>query len=222
MKNIAFVMSMVAAAIAGCGGGGDDSTPPDLTFNGDAAYANALSKGISFSNMPAATPAGNALISLSITPTTDAAIAGTTYKRAIQTVTVQIGATTGSASSTLYYAVNPARLTFSSEASTGNFAAHTLITPLPTAGKVGQSGTFLQSTAYTSSSRTTQIGTGNTSWSIEPDTATTALLCLNLSSVIRGAITTEKDCYRSDAAGNITGIKASGTSAGISLNFQSF
>jgi len=211
----------VAALLSACGGGGggDGSPPPpDLTFNLDAAFANTLTQGISFPNLRASYNGVSFQLSISSTPTSDGVFLSQTYHRAIESSTVAINGQAGPVvSATLYFTLSPVTLVGGMDD-----AGLTIFTPqasLPTAAHVGSSGPYTRADTYVSESNRTLLGQTVMSWSLEPDTATTAWACLVYSGM--DGFQFEKDCYRIDAAGTIFNAKATmNLTDGTRLTFE--
>ena len=211
----------MAALLSACGGGGggDGSPPPpEATFNLDAAFANTLTQGISFPNLRASWNNVSFQLSIASTPTSDGVFLSQTYHRAIESSTVTINGQPGpAASSTLYFTLSPVTLVGGMDD-----AGLTIFTPqgsLPTAASVGSSGPYTRADTYVSDSNRTLLGQTVMSWSLEPDTATTAWACIVYSSM--DGFLFEKDCYRIDAAGTISNAKATmNLTDGTTLSFQ--
>jgi hypothetical protein len=219
-KKAAIAAAMVALLSACGGGGGGDgpAPPPEAAFNLDAAFANTLTQGISFPNLRASWNNVSFQLSISSTPTSDGMFLSHTYHRAIQSSTVAINGQAGPvASSTLYFTLSPVTLVGGMDS-----AGLTLFTPqasLPTAASVGSSGPYTRADTYVSDSNRTLLGQTVMSWSLEPDSTTTAWACLVYSGM--DGFQFEKDCYRIDAAGTIFNAKATmNLTDGTTLSFQ--
>jgi hypothetical protein len=66
-------------------------------------------------------------------------------------------------------------------------------TPIPATARVNDTGIWYQSVRYASSAKTTRLGTATTSYALEPDTASTALLKI---------VTVDKDTYGTTTSTN--------------------
>jgi hypothetical protein len=219
-KKVAIAAAVVALLSAcGGGGGGDGSPPPpQTTFNLDAAFANTLTQGISFPNLRASWNGVAFQLSISSTPTSDGTFLSQTYRRAIESSTVSINGQPGpTATSTLYFTLSPVTLVGGMDS-----AGLTIFTPqasLPTAASVGSSGPYTRADTYVSDSNRTLLGQTVMSWTLEPDTATTAWGCIVYSTM--DGFQFEKDCYRIDAAGTIFNAKATmNFTDGTTLSFE--
>lgn len=218
MKKLAIVMAM-ASVVTACGGGGDGGPPTSTTaFNADAAFAFSLTNGVSFSGLTGSDAGRAFTASIAFTPAADATFAGAVRKRSTQTVSLSTpGIATQTTTMQMFYTTGPSRLVGTTQ--TGGYIEYVSQGNLPTAGSVGQSGPFANGTSYTSSAKTTQVGTVAITWSIEPDTATTAFACLT--SVTTGSVqATEKDCFKINAGGTILGARITLTASGINLTLQ--
>lgn len=85
-------------------------------------------------------------------------------------------------------------------------AVYTIDAPLPVEAKVGDGGPFLSYTG-TSTSGGNAVVSGSAAWTLNADSATTAMMCLKFdqTDLITKRTTTETDCYRIDEAGNVSG-----------------
>ena len=147
---------------------------------------------------------------------------GTPIRRSLQTATIGLANTPPAvATVTIFYDTRPARL-IGTVSGTGKTTIFSHVSRLPGAGTVGQSGVFAEGVVYASLALGPPIGTETLSWSIEPDTGATAtaLACLTSVSRAPGSVSTEKDCFRIDGAGNISGGTIFVDKPGIVLNFS--
>lgn len=218
-KKVALAMA-VAALLTACGGGGGGGAPPppEATFNLDAAFANTLTQGISFPNLRANWNGISFQLSIASTPTSDGVFMSQTYRRAIETSSVTINGQPGPvATSTLYFRLSPVTLVGGTDE-----MGLTIFTPqasLPTAATVGTSGPYTRADTYVSETNRTLLGQTVMSWTLEPDTATTAWACLVYSDM--QGVQFEKDCYRIDPAGSIFSAKATlNLPDGTTLSFE--
>lgn len=213
---------MVVGLVA-CGGGGDSSlsTAPPATFNAEAAFSKVLAGGFPLSGLKAVDRDGvRYTASLTYGSLPDGTFLDRPARRSLQTAVVErVGVGAMTTTTIIYYETGPARVlgTLNADARTTVFLTRG---DLPTAATVGQSGPFSQGTAYASPALGEPAGTESLDWSIEPDAGTTAFACLTSVSRSMGSVATEKDCFRIDADGNISGGKISIDRPGLSLNFQ--
>jgi hypothetical protein len=220
------VLTLAAAAfLAACGGGGGGGGGPvaaPVTFNLDAAVANALVTGFATGTLTATDTSGNTYTaSETVQPAADGTFEGTILKQSKNTVTAtKNGAFAGNATSNGFFSVNPLTIKGSTH-SDGTYAVASQQTALPTAATVGQTGAFYNSTNYASSSKTSVVSTAVATWSLEADTANTAFACINTStSFSNGSRSAEADCYKINAAGQIIGGKVTLTINGVTLSFK--
>lgn len=218
--RLAIVTASICALLA-CGGGGDSTSPAQVTlFNVDAAFTNALG-GAALTGLTATDASGGRYTaSLAYTALPDGSFSGSPARRSLQTATIgRVGGPSTVSAITVYFATGPARL-FATSADDGRTTVFSQIQQLPTSAGVGRSGTFALGTLYDSPALVVPVGTETLLWSVEPDSAVTALACLT--SVLRTseAISTEKDCFRIDGAGNISGGTISVDRPGIALSFS--
>lgn len=223
--RLVFRTAAIAAVIAGllaCGGGGDSvhSTPQAPTFNADAAFANALGGGATLSGLKATDPAGFRYVaSLAYSSLSSGSFSGIPALQSLQTATIgRVGEVPMTDAITVYYDTAPSRL-LATVTATGKTTVFLQGQGLPTAGRVGQSGQFAVGTAYATPALGVPVGTEVLTWSIEPDGATTALACLASESRTSVSVSIEKDCFRIDGAGNISGGTVSIDKSGLVLHF---
>lgn len=212
------VVGAISTLLA-CGGGGE-SQPATPAFDADAAFSKALA-GVALSGLRAADPAGfQYTASLTYAPLSDGSFLGSSTRRSLQTTTIGLVGTVPFISKvTVFYDIGPARL-LGTITDTGKTTVFSQASQLPTAAMVGQSGVFAEGAVYASPALQERTGTETLSWSIEPDRGTTALACLTSVSRSAGSVSLEKDCFRIDGAGNISGGKISIDKPGIALDFS--
>jgi hypothetical protein len=207
--RLQFRAGIVAGAImalVACGGGGDSHPPAQPAgFDVDAAFNNALA-GATLTGLRAADPAGvQYSATLAYTALPDGDFAGVPARRSLQTSTVgRAGEASMVSAVTVFYATQPSRL-LGTVTDTGKTTVFSQSTQLPNASPTGRSGVFSEGVVYASPALLSPIGTETLSWSLEPDAGGTALACLISVSRSAGSVSTEKDCFRIDAAGNISG-----------------
>lgn len=218
-KTIAGVMMVALLSACGGGGGSDGLPPPSETFNMDAALANVLSVGVNFTGLRATVEGNTFELSVSFYPTTDGPFLSQIHKRSIQTGSASVnGVGPVVTTQTIFYSLNPVQFVGAIDdmglvttfATTGN---------LPTSASVGQSGPFSQAVTYLSATDQTRVGETIVTWSLEPETPTTAWACLVMTAA-GGASLSEKDCYLIDRAGNISAGMAVITVEGQTLVFR--
>lgn len=208
--------------LTACGGGsGDAGTPLSQTYNLDAAITQALSRPTQLG--PLSTTFQNVVFTLTMTfaPAPDMLFEGVTQKSNLQTVTMTGGNANTSSSSTLYYKTGPYFASGSLDVD-GSYTVSVRTGDLPTAATVGASGLLSTDTVYANASKALVVATSVTTWSLESDTATTVLACLN--SVVRDVsppdTSSQKVCFRINAAGDVSGGRIGITGSGVSLDFR--
>ena len=221
-------LALATAFLAACGGGGGD-TPASTaavttttTFPLDAAYTKAMTTGVSL-NGTAVDGADTYTMSLSIAPAGDEVFEGLTSKKSIQSLTMKKnGAVLGVDTISSYFTINPLAMK-GARYSDGSYAVQTSNTGnFPAVAKVGDAGTLGTLTLYTSASKTSVKATTQSTWTLEADTASSALGCAN--SVIRDAAGTQTGtaagCYKIDTSGNVLGMRYTLSVAGKTLVFK--
>lgn len=214
MKQQTILVCLAAVLASACGGGGHDDVTSPSTFDVNAAMASLLTQGMNFSDLKASSsisPPGSTVISLvnnsygltfSFVPTTDGerVPGGEIFKKSVQTSsTAKNGVQLGASSATYYYKLNPTQLVADAR-SDGQVVSYASSGALPTAALVGQSGTFNTFTV------TGAAATGVTTWSLEPDSASTAWACFTTTTTASAA-SPDKYCYRISPAGAISDAK---------------
>lgn len=105
--------------------------------------------------------------------------------------------------STSYFALNPYR--FLGSTSMGSHSVFNQVANLPVSAKIGESGTIGSETEYTDATKAQVVGTAAISWSLEADTATTALFCVNIRTT-SGVPADGAQCYRVNTGGTVLGL----------------
>lgn len=265
-KKSVFAVVVASVVLAGCGGGGHDPVASTVSFNLDAAVTNVMTSGVNFNlqasyalnNIPTDANQVKYGYELNESPTTDGGFTtsvtdstGSTTnttvitKRAVRTVSIlKSGALLSLDTSTQYFTIGPFALVGRTDSVGNRYTAAS--TPLPTAAKVGQSGTLYtaaitglsaNSTCFvingTASCPSAPLGTAVAGWTLEPDSASTAWACFTTSTTLTSSSSTTsggnsgsapsaiKECYRTDPAGNISDAKVSATVDGHALTFTS-
>ena len=223
---IILALALSTSFLAACGGGGGDapagpvvSTP---SFPLDAAYTKAATTNRTF-NGTAIDGADTWNLTWSTAVAADEVFEGALSKKASQSLTLKVNGVVGSVESfDTYFSINPLTSKGGRYAD-GSYAVLTSNTGvLPNAAKVGDAGTLGTLTTYTSDSKTTVKFTTQSTWTLEADTATTALGCSN--SVIKDAAGTQTStgsvCFKIDTSGNILGMRFTVSIPGKTLVFQ--
>jgi hypothetical protein len=215
MKLRTFAAGGLLALLFGCGGGGgpvvpapegDESVLPVIaSYDMNAAFTRLLTTGARFSGLNGTFAGVPMQLELSFTPATDGLFQGQTYRRAIQSNIATAGGMQNSTSQTMYFTVSPVQLVGAIDDS-GPLTVFAPQGTLPTAGTAGQSGPYAFATSYASTSSSTVIGQTRVTWELQPDTDTTVWACLTMT-LVDGPLS-EQDCFRLDAAGNVSGARA--------------
>lgn len=208
---------ILAAALVGCGGGGGDAgTPVPVISSVDMPVQSAMSayaKASHTYNLSGnLTTAPGTVVTYTmdygyIPETATTQFDGSTVSAAAQTVVVrQSGNTTPLLQQSFrsFFTTNPYAIYGSIDQDNSAFTVVTRSSSLPTAAHIGQSGTLGTETEYTDSTKTTVTGTSSLSWSMEADTADSALLCILAQ--FAGSTSSSTNCYRIDRSGNVTAL----------------
>lgn len=217
------VLCTAPLLLTACGGGGsgDAGTPLSQTYNLDAAITQAMAKPTQLG--PLTTTFQNVVFNLTMTfaPAPDMLFEGVTLKSNLQTVTMTGGNANTSSSSTLYYKTGPYFASGSLDVD-GSYTVSVRTGDLPAAATVGASGLLSTDTIYADATKALVVATSVNTWSLESDTATTVLACLN--SVVRDVsppdTSSQKVCFRINTAGDVSGGRISISGSGVTLDFR--
>lgn len=217
-KTTSMLLICAALALAACGGGGGGgpaSTGPVASanaFNLQSAYANYVRLGSVKTFSISGSCTGSTTLNTAPAATTTTFEGRFAYSAATVSTTTLTNCTPASSSNTLvrYYDSNymPVGRTGSTQ-----YAIYATAPTIPTSARVGDAGVVGTLTVYTNSSKTVLSEREETSYVVEPDTATTAIVNIitrsyNASNVLTS---TEQDRYR---------IAADGTLSAVSFDIQ--
>lgn len=217
--TMAIVMGVIG--LTGCGGGDSGPIASAASFPLEASQSSVATTAGSYS--ATAIDGGNTWTWLvSTTPSADESFEGSSSKVASVSQTLKKnGATASVTSYKSYFSVNPYR-SRGARYSDGTYAVQTQPGSYPVSATVGQTGSLGVLTVYTDSTKSVTLRTTESTWSLEPDTSTTAYLCVN--SVVKaagGAVEgTSAGCFRINTAGTVTGIRWTLSVEGKTLVFQ--
>lgn len=200
------------AILAACGGGGGGSSSGSSTvastnpFNVQAGLATMVTGG--FGKLFTVSGSCSGTFNLADTAaTTSVTFESAAAFSAIETGTLTLSGCTGSGTTTTtrYYSTT---YTPVGTSSTGSYGLVFVTTALPTAGHVGDTGTYGHVNLYTDNTKATSAGNQILTYSINADTAATAILNLITKTYNTSAVltSTEQDFYRISATGTITPI----------------
>jgi hypothetical protein len=210
----ALILSVNIVLLAACGGGGSSGptgqVASTLSFPLQSGYRSLTANGASnnFTISGSCTGSGSRTSGAANTLTT---FEGSSALSAASTLTLRFTDCTPASvasTSTNYYDTNYIPRGFSSVGV--NYGVYLTAPTIPTTVMVGNTGILGTETLYTNSTKTVRNGTVTTSYVVEPDTSSTAII--NLIGRIynaSGTLTqTEQDRYRINATGNLTPVSA--------------
>lgn len=209
------------ALLSACGGGGGDgaATSSSVDFPIAAALSAYEVSAHQFS-LAGSLDGTNFTASLNQTPGPASTFEGKTALTATQTLALSAnGVLAGQSTSRSYFAVNPYVSYGSIDQDDGHYTVFNQTAAFPVTAKVGQTGALGTETEYASSAKLQALGSDVVTWSLEADTATTALFCLNFLTSGQPALT-GSECYRVTAAGQVSGLVLKITSGGKTLTLQ--
>jgi hypothetical protein len=199
-----FIRVVVSAAcaialVSGCGGGGgDDSAILSTDFAVQSAAATYFQSAHQFT-LTGTVGASTLSMNYSYTPGAASMFEGQSALTAVENATLLLdGVVVDVVTSTSFFALSP--FTFFGSTEAGSYSVLAQTANLPGTARIGQSGTIGVETEYTDSTKAVVVGTSTITWSLEPDTQSTALFCINMQST-SGAPVSGSQCYRIDAAG---------------------
>ena len=201
-------VAAAALSLTACGGGGGYSgnVPSALDFKVDSAVSAYASTPHQF-NLTGVLDGVTYTASFSLTPGAQAAFEGKPASTAVQTLALRANGTLASETTTThYFATSPYYLAYGAvDQVDGGYSVFNQTANLPLTARVGQSGPLGTGTDYADIRKLQVTDTSTVTWSLEADTASTALLCVN--TVIPGTpAITGSECYRVDANGTLSGL----------------
>lgn len=125
--------------------------------------------------------------------------------------------------STDYFIISPYTPLGAFDQSNGQMIVFANQTALPDLATVGESGPLDTFTTYSkdTGSGTTVYATGTETWTLDADTSTSALGCVDLTeNLSAGGTVTDSTCYQLDERGNVLSMQITITENGVTLNFQ--
>ena len=211
-KNVERFWMMFAALgfaflVSSCGGGGGDGDQGPVASTLDFQIGSATSASGSPSQYTLSGSLDGTTVSMSFSQTPGASSTFEGKPASTRFVTVIVrenGAVAYQGISRHYFLTSPYVFYGSVDQSDGTYTVANHIATFPAIGKVGQSGLLGTSTTYANSRKFSVLSTSTATWSLEADTATTALLCVNTLDS-GGTPVAVSDCERIDSAGNILG-----------------
>ena len=197
----------VAALLAACGGGGGDAGTAASTLEFPvASTVSAFATTPHQFNLAGSVNGKDTTVSYRQTPGALSSFEGKPASTAVQSVAFRVnGALASETTETLYFAVNPFVAYGSINQADGRYSVTDQPTRFPATAKVGQSGVRGSTTEYVDAQKSQIKETSTLTWSLEADTASTALLCLN-TALSSAPPFTGSECYRIDANGMLSGL----------------
>lgn len=219
--NTIIGISLVVSTLTGCGGGGADgssnvsgseTTVSNLSFPVDSTLGNYLD--LSRSSTFRATSQGRSFeFTYAFNPQSDTTFEGMPSKRTRVTGTLsENGAELDASVVNVFFNEGPFSLngyTTENDPDNQNYFVSIDNSIAPAFAKVGSQGPIAQMNAFSDSSKNVPTGRDIYSYSVEPDTATTAFICLNSNTfdVNNTQIFSSKECAKIDASGVFIGFR---------------
>ena len=213
MNMLTFPSRVVLAAagcaaliLSACGGGGDAGTAASpLEFPlASVAYTHATT-AVQF-NLAGALDGVNITLSYSQNPGAASSFEGKPASTAVQRMVLRSnGVLAFDTTLTSYFAANPYVAYGSIDQSDGGYSVFTQTPNFPVTARIGQSGVIGSSIDYADFQKNVVTKTSTVSWSLEADSATTAMFSVN--TLIAGTPSfTGSECLRVDANGVVSGL----------------
>lgn len=189
----------------GCGGGGGvEPIEPAIDFPVAAAVASYAGSAHQY-DLAGALDGVSFTMRYTYTPDVAGNFEGRATATAIETLVMYANGTFATqTASRRFFTANP-YVEYGSVDDDGSYSVFNQTAMLPTTARVTQSGVVGSTIDYADSSKTQITATGTVGWSLDPDTVTTALLCLNqsFSGTVSGS---GAECYRINATGQVLGM----------------
>jgi hypothetical protein len=189
--------------LSACGGGGGSDGPvvSALDFPVETAVSVYLQSAHQF-NLAGSLNGSNFTMSYTFTPGALAAFEGHAAHTATEVAVLTANGVQSQVRFTNYFALDPYVSYGSLDLDTGEYAVFNQTANLPATARVGQSGALGNEISYVDSSKLQVTDTSTLGWSVEADTATTALFCINVN-VNNSSVGDGSQCYRIDANGTV-------------------
>ncbi|OYY66539.1 MAG: hypothetical protein B7Y51_01395 [Burkholderiales bacterium 28-67-8] len=192
-----------AVLLSACGGGGGSDRPvvSALDFPVETAVSVYMQSPHQF-NLAGSLNGSNVTMSYTFTPGALAAFEGHVAHTATEVAVLTANGVQSQVRFTNYFALDPYVSYGSLDLDTGEYAVFNQTANLPATARVGQSGALGNEISYVDSSEAQVTDTSTLGWSLEADTATTALFCINVN-VNNSSVGDGSQCYRIDANGTV-------------------
>lgn len=218
------IFLLLLSGLSGCGGGGGDgggSAPPATLFPIGSAMSTFFQTSHSYT-LTATNGANTFTIQTSFTPGSASSFEGQATSTYTQSGTVSVnGVVTGGVNSGVTYFTASPYKNLGYISSTDQYQVYANQQTLPTNATVEQSGLLDTSTTYTNNTKTVVYATDTETWSLSPDTLTTAWMCIDDTYVIVGSSPVAlTHCFKIDTTGNVLALKVSMPINGTTLNFM--
>lgn len=212
-KRSGLAVVVAAAFLAACGGGGGGGGAPDggggvfptPAYDMNAAVATVLSQGASFQNLRASAGGLDLTMSITYAPASDGAFQGVVYKRSVETLTISDSTQPrpDTFTGTYFYTLAPTRLVGGVD-QTGFTMMFDPTGEFPRAGFIGESGPYAHVRGYEATGQA--VPDNFMGWSLDDAGAGLAWACM-VWQLASGEMY-EKDCFRIDQIGRISGAQA--------------
>lgn len=203
-KRLGVVCAAVLLAACGGGDGGTPFTPLDFPFDSVMSTYWQVARVHNLSN---AGTGGNVAVRIERTPV----VGGGNFEGRASLVTAEVATFTvaGVADTPItgrsFYTASPYVSLGAIDDDNGEYTVSNQTANLPARATVGQNGPLGTAITYTDATKTQVVESTVNTWSVEADTATTALLCINQATPLP-PVETVSECLRVDTAGTVLGM----------------
>lgn len=222
-RRMGFFANFALAFVAGCGGGGggSDQGPVVSTLDFPIASSKSAATQSTFQFSLAGSLDGtNYTMSVGVAPGGASTFEGKAASTSIITLTFRAnGALVGQEILVTYFGQNPYVDYGSVNQGNGQYTVTNQIANVPATAKVGQLGSLGTAVTYANSFKAQIVNTSTITWSLEADTATTALSCVNVQ-MAGSTPGTSSGCDRINSAGTVLGRVMKVTVNGKTLTLQ--
>ncbi|HVA54622.1 MAG TPA: hypothetical protein VNI53_02315 [Gammaproteobacteria bacterium] len=218
------LISSLVVLLSACGGGGSSSSssapPSTAQYPVDSAYSAVAQMNKNY-NLTAILGSNTFNLQITYVPGAMSSFNGQpAYTATITSILSEDGVLITNNVQTEFFTISP-YFPLGAINTNGQVTVDTNQTSLPVYATEGQSNLYDTTTTYTDNTRTTIYSIASSTWSLSPDTSTTAFSCINTVGTIIGVgATSESDCYQIDESGNVLSLQVFMLVNGATLAFQ--
>ncbi|HVC28217.1 MAG TPA: hypothetical protein VNF48_01560, partial [Gammaproteobacteria bacterium] len=178
----AILISSLVVLLSACGGGGSSSSsapPSTAQYPVDSAYSAVAQMNQDY-NLTATIGSNTYTLLITYVPGAMSTFNGQpAYTATLTSILSEDGVLITSNVETEYFTISP-YFPLGAINANGRVTVNTNQTPLPVYATEGQSNLYDTNTTYTDNTLTTVYSIASSTWSLSPDTSTTAFSCINM------------------------------------------